>query len=134
VWLVILAVSLGACRLIEPVSEPSPTVVDVTDEELRSVSSIWINQLGLVQDDLDVWRARLTEACSQGIWDEAVAVGLASQYVAEDQDDKPVSEEFGSPSVQQAADALWLMAAQVCRDRFPAGTIEEGPPFTNLEQ
>lgn len=107
--------------------------IEMGDEELRSVYSTWINQLGLVQDNAGVWRVRLSDACTQGVWNPDVALDLAQRYLDEDQ---PLSAApqggSESPSVEEAAGALWLMAAQTCRDRFPEAVLQEGPPFANV--
>jgi hypothetical protein len=115
--------------LLAVVSGCSETpLLDVTDEELRPAVVTWVNQTGLVEDDADVWRQRLTEACDQGIWDDEVAMELADRYVDEDLDVAMEGVSDGTQLRARAAQALWIMAVQVCRDDFPVGEIEDGPP------
>ncbi len=102
--------------------------LDVTDEELRPTVVTWVNQTGLVRDDAAVWRVRLGEACTQGVWDEDVAARLADLYVDQDLVVAMEGVEDGPELRARAAQALWIMAVQVCGDDFPEGEIEEGPP------
>jgi hypothetical protein len=104
------------------------TLLDVTDEELGPAVVTWVNQTGLVEDDADVWRQRLTDACDQGVWDDGVAERLADRYVTEDLDVAMEGVSDGEELRARAAEALWIMAVQVCDDDFPEGEIEEGPP------
>ena len=102
--------------------------LDVTDEELRPTVVTWVNQTGLVRDDAAVWRVRLGEACTQGVWDDDVAARLADLYVDQDLVVAMEGVEDGPELRARAAQALWIMAVQVCGDDFPEGEIEEGPP------
>lgn len=104
------------------------TLLDVADEKLGPVVVTWVNQTGLVEDDAAVWRQRLTEACDQGVWDDDVAERLADRYVDEDLGVAMEGVSDGEELRDRAAQALWIMAVQVCRNAFPAGEIEEGPP------
>lgn len=104
------------------------TLLEVTDEELRPVVVTWVNQTGLVRDDAGVWRGRLGEACAQGVWDEDVAARLADLYVDQDIAVAMEGVEDGPELRDRAAQALWIMAVQVCGGDFPEGEIEEGPP------
>lgn len=104
------------------------TSLDVTDEELRPVALTWVNGTGLVRDDAEVWRVRLGEACAQGVRQEDVAVRLADLYVGRDIAVAMEGVEDGPELRERAAQALWIMAVQVCGDDFPDGEIEEGPP------
>ncbi len=104
--------------------------LDVTDEQLRPTIVTWVVQTGLIEDDPEVWRVRLGEACAQGVWDEDVAVQLADRYVTEDLSTAMEGVEDGPDLRHRAAQALWIMAVQVCSEDFPEGEIEEGPPGT----
>lgn len=42
-----------------------------------------------------------------------------------------VDDSAPVPSIETAADGRWLMAVDVCGDRFADDAIEEGPPFMN---
>jgi hypothetical protein len=88
----------------------------------------WVNQTGLVRADTGVWRVRLGEACAQGVWNDDVALRLADLYVARDVELAMEGVEDGPKLRERAAEALWIMAVQVCGDDFPEGEIEEGPP------
>lgn len=106
----------------------STVLAGVSDEEIKTVAATWVNQLGLAQTDPHVWRDRLTEACNDGVWNPDIAFELADRYVAEDQETYPGGDDATPPSTEEAANALWTMAAQVCRDSFPPGAIDAGPP------
>lgn len=87
----------------------------------ESVAGTWVNQLGLNQTDPNVWRDRLTEAFTQGVWDPKVTFGLADQYLAEDRQTFAGGDDVALPTTEEAANALRTMAVQVRRDAFPAG-------------
>jgi hypothetical protein len=63
-----------------------------------------------------------------GVWDAPVALSLAEEFIAEDMAVSIRGEGTGEPSVDDGAAALWIMAVNVCRDAFPEGEIETGPP------
>ncbi|HVR33206.1 MAG TPA: hypothetical protein VMS74_10930, partial [Acidimicrobiia bacterium] len=98
------------------------------DDEIERVAGTWVNQLGLVQTDPNEWRDRLTDACTDGVWNPDVALDLADQYLAEDREAFAGGDDAALPATTEAATALWTMAAHVCRDSFPAGAIDAGPP------
>jgi hypothetical protein len=106
----------------------SPVQLDLTDEQITPVAATWVNQTGLFRDEPGVWRVRLTEACTQRVWDDDVAVRLAERYVTDDMDFAMEGVEDGRELRDRASQALWIMAVQVCGDSFPEGEIEEGPP------
>jgi len=114
-------------------SGSSAVLADVSDEEIESVAGTWVNQLGLMQTDPTAWRDRLTDACTEGVWDPGVALELADQYLAEDRENGAGRDDASPPATAEAADTLWTMAAQVCRDSFPAGSIDAGPPSMLLD-
>ncbi len=118
--MVAAAIALMACA--------APVELDLTDAEIVRVAETWVNTTGLVQSDASVWRTRLGEACTEGVWDEGVASGLAERYVTEDLDLAMDGVEDDLDLRDRAADALWLMARRVCSDEFPEGEIEDGPP------
>jgi len=135
-----VAIVAGGCAAGSTIQDTTADTIDVTttafpiemtDEALRQAYLTWVNMLGLRQLDPAVWRSRLSEACTLGVWNKTVAVDLATRYIAEDAALSANSPGQQSPSVEDAADALWIMAVQpgVCRDRFPAAAIDEGPPF-----
>lgn len=109
-------------------SSSSAVLADVSDDEIESVAVTWVNQLGLTQTDSNVWRDRLTAACTEGVWDPDVAFELADQYLVEDRETFAGVDDAAPPTTAEAADTLWTMAVQVCRDAFPPGTIDAGPP------
>jgi hypothetical protein len=115
--------------LVAGCSSGSSTVLaDVSDDEIERVAGTWVNQFGLVQTDPNEWRHRLTEACTEGVWSPEVAFELADRYLAEDRETYAGGDDAALPATTEAATALWTMAAQVCRDSFPAGAIDAGPP------
>jgi len=129
--MLVLATVVGGCGTPSSSEDTTAVTIDMTDEALFPAYSTWVNMLGLRQLDPAVWRSRLSEACTLGVWDKTVAVDLATRYIAEDASLAARTPGQGPPSVEDAADALWLMAVQpgVCKDRYPAAAIEAGPPF-----
>ena len=116
-------VSVAAC------SGGDSIVEGVSEEHLIRQASVWTNMLGLEQSDPVLWRERFERACSEGVWDPLVATQLAEEFIDEDMTILGV-RGLGFPiSVEDGAQALWIMTVEVCRDAFPAGEIEEGPPF-----
>lgn len=102
--------------------------IGATQEEVSTQAATWVNSLGLVQLDPDIWRIRLNRACGEGVWEEDVALELATEFIAEDLLLSHRSPDMGDPTLLEGTQALWIMARQVCGDRFPEGTIEAGPP------
>ena len=96
---------------------------------VSQATRIWSNSVGLQQTDPDVWFERLGEMCGEGVWDHDVARRLGARYQTEDIDFSltPGILPEGVP-VHQPAQSVWLIAVEVCRDQFPEGAIEEGPP------
>ena len=77
-----------------------------------------------------MWLTRLNEICEAGVWDAAVGRQLGVRYYTKDESlwaGVPGSEP---PEVQpdEVARTLWIMAAGFCRDDFPEGVLEAGPP------
>ncbi|NOY56224.1 MAG: hypothetical protein GXP34_09590 [Actinobacteria bacterium] len=139
--MLMLAIVAGGCAAGSTIQETTAARIDVTttafpidmtDEALFPVYSTWVNMLGLRQLDPAVWRRRLSEACTLGVWDKTVAVDLATRYIAEDASLAARTPGQEPPSVEDAADALWLMALQVCRDRYPAETTIDDLPFPSM--
>ena len=58
------------------------------------------------------------------MWEASAAEGLVSRYIAEDGGD-----ETDIPLREDAAGALWQIAAAACRDAFPGSEIDRGPFF-----
>ncbi len=102
---------------------------EISDEQLIPQISTWVNLVGLAQPDPVVWRGRLERACTEGVWDRQVASQLAEEFIDEDLALSVLAPGLGPPSVESGAQAIWTMAVNVCRDAFPAGEIEKGPPF-----
>lgn len=67
---------------------------------------------------------RIRAACDAPIWEQDPARRLAEQYVAEDGGD---TSSVGL--LEAAAESLWLIAIQVCREDFPQEAIARGPRF-----
>lgn len=116
----VLAVLSASCGSTSGSFEPEERV-------LNEAVVIWANQLGLIQPDHEVWATRLKRACDEGVWDDEVAVRLATEFIEED---LPLSRRGGGspPDPGEGAVALWLSAANACRDRFPPGEVDDGPP------
>lgn len=72
----------------------------------------------------DVWQSRIRAACDAPIWEQVGAQRLAEQYVAEDG-----GNTESVRLLEDAAESLWLIAVQVCREDFPQEAIERGPRF-----
>ncbi len=103
--------------------------IELTDEETQQVR-MWENTLGLAQFHPVVWRDRFDRMCNDGVWGRGVALALASEFIAADLEagTSTRSSGLGAPSSQDGASALWVMAVNTCRYRFPDGAIEQGPP------
>ena len=113
-------------------SVPAP-LADVSDDQLLTQTRNWPNMLGISADDPELWRARMSRSCTEGVWDHDVALALASTFMTADEEAGlsirvPGADE---PTIELAAHALWLTAVNVCRERFPAGSIERGPPLAS---
>ena len=108
-------------------NESESPQIEVSDEQLIPQISTWVNQLGLSQADPVVWRQRLDRACTEGVWEEDVARELAEEFIQEDLAVSVRGEGLGPPSVDDGAQALWIMAVNVCRYAFPEGAIDSGP-------
>lgn len=122
-----LLTAIAILALVAGCSSGSSSVLaDVSDQEIEDAAATWVNQLGLVRTDPNEWRDRLTDSCTEGVWDPDVAFELADRYLAEDRE--TLAGNDAPPTATEAADTLWVMAAQVCRDSFPAGSIDAGPP------
>ena len=72
----------------------------------------------------EVWQLRIRAACDAPIWEQDAAQRLAEQYVSEDGGDTSSVK-----LLEAAAESLWLIAIQVCRDDFPQEAIDRGPRF-----
>lgn len=129
-----LLAAIAILSIVAGCSSGSPTVLaDVSDQEIETVAATWVNQLGLMQTDTSEWRERLTDACIEGVWDLDVAFELTDRYLAEDRETSAGGDTASLPATVEAADVLWTMAVQVCRDSFPAGTIDAGLPSVLLD-
>ncbi len=99
-------------------AEDSPDIVTTTslsaeDTRLSNAAVVWVNQTGLIQDDSDVWEARLRLICDLG-YDPSPSstpmLDLASQFIDQDADLSARSD--GSlPSPEEAAETLWMIVA-----------------------
>jgi hypothetical protein len=118
---------VGVLLILTGCGDSTPEI-DVSDEQLTLQAGTWVNNLGLLQTDPDVWRQRLVRACTEGVWEPEVAVELGEEFIDEDM---VLSVRAGgdTPRAEEGAQALWLIAVNVCRDSFPDGEIEKGPPF-----
>lgn len=123
----IMSLLVGVLILFTGCGDSTPEL-ELDDEQLIQQIGTWTNQMGLLQTDPDVWRQRLARACDEGVWDPEVAVTLAEEFIDEDM---PLSVRAGgdTPWAGDGAQALWVMAVNTCRDAFPDGEIEKGPPF-----
>jgi len=88
------------------------------------VNRTWINSTGLDGFDNGQWQEILVQACTAPVWDHTAGLALAAQVVS-----KAGGDVSAQRVVQGAAEALWIGAAQVCPDRFPAGVLKGGPGF-----
>lgn len=102
--------------------------VEIDETQIPTATSSWVNQLGLNRTDVATWTTRFRLACSRGVWEPDVARELAEDFIREDLPFSVRSPDLGEPSTDEAAQVLWTMTVQVCRDAFPPGAIESGPP------
>jgi hypothetical protein len=108
---------------------PGSFDVDTVDDSLiAGAAATWLNQLGLAETDIAVWRERIGRACTEGAWIPEVAGRLAREFIAVDLEKSVRSEELPDPTVGEGAVALWVAAAQVCgKDHFPPEALAAGP-------
>lgn len=125
-WMVALLAAVGACG--NGNAAGSVVALDASDDQIAQAALTWVNMLGLAQTDVELWRGRMERACGEGVWNEDVARALAEEFIAEDLPVSVRAPELGAPATGEGAQALWLMAVNVCRDAFPQGAIESGPP------
>lgn len=80
------------------------------DEDQKQAVAVngW-NLMGRTDLDIDDWFEIISDACA----DEPDSEATRSSIVAEWELDRLVTTD-------QAMEAVWIMAIQVCRDRFPA--------------
>lgn len=102
---------------------------DLDPAAIERVVPTWINNTGLTSS-LETWQQRLPQVCSQAgldtdIFDDLLVV-LATGYINEDT--AAGLSQGGPADPAQAADALWIMAVNVCPELFPPGATEAGPP------
>jgi hypothetical protein len=84
-----------------------------TDKQVSDATGIWINQLGLAQDDPSVWQARLDRICEMGYAPGDAMVDLAAEFVTADAElSKRVDGTL--PTAKEAANTLRTIAASVC--------------------
>ncbi len=90
-----------------------------TDQEVSDAISIWVNQLGLNQDDPEIWKNRLSRICGTG---DAAGQrtgemnNIAAEFVAEDAD-VSVRADGQLPTAEEAAESLWIIASSpTCGD------------------
>ena len=126
VLLFVLPLLVAGCG--DSIGSESPAI-EMSDEQLVPQIGTWVNQLGLAQTDPVVWRQRLERACNEGVWEPEVARRLAEEFIEEDLVMSVRDEGSGLPPVEAGAQSLWIMAVNVCRDAFPEGEIEDGPPY-----
>ncbi|MEX2655181.1 MAG: hypothetical protein WD532_09170 [Acidimicrobiia bacterium] len=102
---------------------------DLDPETVERVVPTWINQTGLASS-VETWQERLPQVCSQAGRDTPILddllVDFATGYITEDIAAGLGQGDPADPA--QAADALWLMAVEVCRELFPPGATAAGPP------
>ena len=103
--------------------------IELTADEGRQIPG-WVNQVGLAQFHPVLWRDRLDRMCGEGVWNPDVAVRLSAEFINTDLEagTSVRVEGIGPPLAEDGALALWFMAANTCKDRFPTGAIEQGPP------
>ncbi|NNC75664.1 MAG: hypothetical protein HKN93_09165 [Acidimicrobiia bacterium] len=125
-FLVVNSLLVVTCSDPEPLIEPE---IPMTIGDLENVKITWINILGIDQPSAVVWQNRVDRACVDGVWNDEVLFGLSAEFFEADIEAGLSRAAGGStPTATDAADALWLIAVQLCRDRFPDDSIELGPP------
>lgn len=108
---------------------PSP---EAPFEDLRvsNAATVWINQLGLVQDDPREWRIRLGMICDVGYNptpSDTPMLDLASAFIDVDTE-LSVREDGSLPSPEEAAESLWMIVAdpRSCPERFTEPAMDLG--------
>jgi hypothetical protein len=99
-------------------------------EPVRWNIETWYNSTGLAQLDPGVWQARLDRACAQEFW--ANPGVLRDEFVTSDFVAPIRTPDMGPVEMQNAYDALWVMALNHCRDIIPLDVIGGKPPDFHL--
>ena len=112
-----------------PAGTSPPTTLFFGDYVRGAAITDWVNQLGGLWSESDVWNERLSRACLEGVWKEEVALKLSAEFIAVDAL-SPRNENFevSDETVASGARVLWLIAVNSCRNMFPPGVAEAGPP------
>ena len=98
--------------IAESLTPASPDVFDSSNWSYRDLSGaagVWVNQLGLVQTDEDVWSARLDTICAGDL----DLLSLAEQYIAEDEK-YSVRSDGTLPTPEDAKESLEIIRLQTC--------------------
>jgi len=102
---------------------------DLAATAIERVVPTWINTTGLASS-VGSWQERLPQVCSQAGLEthlfDGYLIDLAAAYIDEDTA-AGLGQDVPADPVQ-AADALWIMAVNVCPELFPPGAAAAGPP------
>lgn len=102
--------------------------VEPRDTPAYNAYLVWLNQVGLNQDDLDMWIDRLDWICGIG-WSplpsDTPMMDAAGSFVTEDAE-LSVRSDGSLPSAVEAADSLWTIVAdpRSCPARFKSSLDE----------
>ena len=117
----ILAACGGGSEATTTTESAAPPETIIPPETAQLVIDTARNQAGTEIATEEEWLAIGEAACRDGAWDWGVARVMAADLLAS----KPAVEGVTHDSLSQV---IWIMAVTGCRDRFPAGAIERGPP------
>ncbi|MDK1011132.1 MAG: hypothetical protein QGM46_09515 [Actinomycetota bacterium] len=111
---------------IPPNVVTTTTALSAEDIRLSNAASVWVNQLGLVQDDPEEWRRRLEAICDVGYGPSQSStpmLDLARDFIDMDTD-LSVRSDGSLPSPEEAAESLWMIVAdpRSCPERFKSTT------------
>lgn len=96
-----------------------------TSEEAERIALIGWNATGLTSWSPDDW-VRLADAgCRGGAWDHDEARRLADEALRGPVD---AQQSLAGLTDDDLAGVVWLVTIERCRDRFPHGAIDLGPP------
>jgi hypothetical protein len=107
---VALLVLLVWCTGVGGEAEPEPATF--TDEQITVAANTWLQGVGLLQTDSQVWSERLDQVCASDIHSDPAASALAAEFIAEDLETQSPTD--GTPPISSGVTALRQMSLPIC--------------------
>ncbi len=100
---------------------PTPSIIPDDPELRRNIYGVGINGVGTLGAPEESWIALAEAGCQQGAWDWGTARALGDQFLS-------TYDPDATTEPAAMAQTVWLMTILGCRQLFPQGAIERGPP------